>query len=565
VKTVVEKVTEVAEKVVEVAKDIADAIAEFTTIRKSIGTDADFDTLTIGQVVTTPFDNQRGYRLFEASRPDAQMEVFCVGCGVRGDFRINGQVEFVVSRLKFETGFIEITGDMSAALQLGLLASFSAQGTVDREAFTKEFEKRIVSIPLTPFSIPGVFVLGPKISLDAGIDVGVDASGQILAGVKAEWPNIQATLDIVDNKRSEVAGFRPDVTPVFEASGTVEVTAGVFLRFSLGVGLDVLNGKFDKSVALVDQPRIFAAAGIGGSFDLEDGFDLDFEGCRGIDFTVGFTNDVIFDLFGLEFPIFSVEVEAFKRCFEIFRRRNMVSGGVMPPVRLAISARVDDDNVTSPSGESTFEGGLLSQITSHDSDKTLRLHYSPNGNTYAVPATKAPVAELDWSGWFALDPSGAFITGDTNGRFYHGYRDTILEHGVSRLRLHKPDQMPKTAQLMILAGILNDAPDAGEEAVSIPEQGNTWNDKTLPYLMASDLGGDVYFPIVCVYEKGDIHPKVFIANNTESAVATLMSNSPEIVASVTGGNVTECGYVPLTNGLEGVDIIDLPDEDDDAI
>lgn len=211
-------------------------------------------------------------------------------------------------------------------------------------------------------------------------------------------------------------------------------------------------------------------------------------------------------------------------------------------------------NQTVPSiGDITFEDGILNQITTHDGNETFRLRYSPNGNTYAVPESKVPEPEKEFSGWFATDPSGAFIIGDSHGRFYHAYLDTITKFGVSRLRLHKPDEMPKTAQLMVFAGV-----DVADQVDTLPPDGQT----EIPYLMLSDLGGDVYFPIMCVYADEDVYPKIFLANDTDTGAQLLMSNDPLIVDNVTGGNITECGYVPLTNGVGGQDIAIIADDEE---
>lgn len=243
------------------------------------------------------------------------MEVFCVECGIAGDFKISGKVEFVVSRFDFETGFVEITGNLEAGLQFGLAAAFRGEIGIEQELFSREFEKRIVTVPLSPIAIPGIFVLGPKIDVDAGASLEIDAAGQILVGVVAEWPNIRAKLDIVNNDESDQSGFKPVVTPVFEVEGQISVTTTAFLKFSFGVGLDILNGRFDKSVALVDKPRVFVTAGVGASFSLEGGLEAA-GGCAGIEIALGFGNDVIFDLFDREFPIFSIEGEAFSTCIE---------------------------------------------------------------------------------------------------------------------------------------------------------------------------------------------------------------------------------------------------------
>lgn len=68
----------------------------------------------------------------------------------------------------------------------------------------------------------------------------------------------------------------------------------------------------------------------------------------------------------------------------------------------------------------------------------------------------------------------------------------------------------------------------------------------------SDLAGDVYFPIMCVYEGEDIFPKLFVSNDTDVGPRTLESDA--VRDTVTGAKVQRCGYTPLTNDEMGVSV-----------
>lgn len=177
VKTAVQKTGEalkkVGEVIVETAKKIGDAIADFTTIDRDLDREIDFDTSELGNIVRTPFSNREGYKLFSADlEGQSSLEVFCVECGVEGDFNMRGKVVFVLSRLQFQEGFVEVSGSLGAGLGLGIVANLE---------LTKEFKKQITSIPLQPFSIPNVFVLGPKFDLSAGVEFNLEAEGQLLS------------------------------------------------------------------------------------------------------------------------------------------------------------------------------------------------------------------------------------------------------------------------------------------------------------------------------------------------------------------------------------------------
>ncbi|KAH6952505.1 hypothetical protein BKA56DRAFT_681969 [Ilyonectria sp. MPI-CAGE-AT-0026] len=545
VKTAVQKTGEalkkVGEVIVETAKKVGDALADFTTIDRDLDRDIDFDTSELGNIVRTPFSNREGYKLFSAdfegqslpgdTEASGSLEVFCVECGVEGDFNIRGKVVFVLSRLQFQEGFVEVSGSLGAGLGLGIVANLE---------LTKEFKKQITSIPLQPFAIPNVFVLGPKFDLSAGVEFNLEAEGQLLAGVKADWPAIRARIDVVNSDGSFANGFTPQLTPFFEVEGEITLTTTFFLEGALGVGIDVGNGLFDKSVELIERPGVFISAGVGASFSLENGTGgFGEDDCRGLEIAVGFSNEVavnVFDIDRFSKTIDERSIDVDSRCFPFFKKREE-----LPPLPLIEARQQETDGI----GAITFEGGILSKITTRDEESSFRLRYSPNGNIYAVADNKVPEEDKakEWSGWFATDPSGVFVFGDSHGRFLHGYHDTLLESGVSRLRLHKPDEMPKTTQLMVFASIIDDFTNSSFEEPS-----------DLPYMVASDLGGNVYFPIICVYASETVYPKMFLANDTEVGAAMLMSNDPEILRTVTGAEVEECQYMPLTNGIRGMDI-----------
>jgi hypothetical protein len=81
----------------------------------------------------------------------------------------------------------------------------------------------------------------------------------------------------------------------------------------------------------------------------------------------------------------------------------------------------------------------------------FRLRWPKNGNAYAIPPDEAArVAEgaKNWSGWFVIDEFESLLPSDTYAPFYYRYTDSLSKSGVGRLRLHKPDEMPKKTELM---------------------------------------------------------------------------------------------------------------------
>jgi hypothetical protein len=191
-------------------------------------------------------------------------------------------------------------------------------------------------------------------------------------------------------------------------------------------------------------------------------------------------------------------------------------------------------------GNTTFDGGVLTTMGTPDDEFHLR--WSPNGNVYAVEESKVPddLRAKEWSGWFASDESGSTIVGDSHGRAFHGYIDTIQSLGVSRVRLHGAGEFPKTSWPVMFTAVI---PDKNSEAATQD-----------PILVISDFAENIYFPIICIYKSGTVYPKVFMANETEAGVKTLMSNTPAVIETVTGEQVQECGYMSWTNYHTGEDI-----------
>lgn len=114
-----------------------------------------------------------------------------------------------------------------------------------------------------------------------------------------------------------------------------------------------------------------------------------------------------------------------------------------------------------------------------------------------------------------------YVIGDSTGqRFLHLYADTLASLGVSRLRLATLDAMPLQSVLVTLMPI------------------TVTQGKFAYVAVTSD--GQVYWLVTCLLDTQ--MPKVFLAKDITSGAATLMDQS--LATTLTGGNVTSCGYVP---------------------
>ncbi len=72
--------------------------------------------------------------------------------------------------------------------------------------------------------------------------------------------------------------------------GTLTVSAEVGLPVSIEVGLDVLNGKFKKTVGLTNKPSVYAAAALNLNLPVV---------CKGITLSMGFKNRIYVSAIGM--------------------------------------------------------------------------------------------------------------------------------------------------------------------------------------------------------------------------------------------------------------------------
>ncbi|KAG9730626.1 hypothetical protein KCU73_g11804, partial [Aureobasidium melanogenum] len=209
--------------------------------------------------------------------------VWCVDCGIHGSIYTTGAATFTIigpTRLS-----LRLRGDLNANVQIGV------------DGFYK-FERPILEIPLTPdiglpgFSIPGVITIGPYLTVDLVAKIEVEAVGQILAGVNLDWPEMGMFVDFLLPGSAKSYGFSPIVTPVFKASGEITATASLGIPIGINLGVSVLDGIWEESLALVNTPAIQAVAEYSASYDNEEGVQLGGDECAGIYFYSNVVNSL---------------------------------------------------------------------------------------------------------------------------------------------------------------------------------------------------------------------------------------------------------------------------------
>lgn len=223
------------------------------------------------------------------------LTVACVGCGVSGHITISGHVSWSLFK-GITAASVDTTGNLHSVIQIGVDATGST-ATIPLPSLN------IITVPLSPFSIPGIINIGPQISAKATGSVAIHAAGRLFAGATLNWPAIKATLNF-KGSGATASGFTPTVDKVATVSGTVSAAVNVGVPISIGIGISVLNGKINKQLALVDTPGVMVtgtASTVGT--------------CKGVALTADLSNNVNVDVVGLAtIKLASFSTNLFKKC-----------------------------------------------------------------------------------------------------------------------------------------------------------------------------------------------------------------------------------------------------------
>ncbi|KAL7815568.1 hypothetical protein V8C26DRAFT_126624 [Trichoderma gracile] len=232
-------------------------------------------------------DKIKGVVIGEAD-PEPGVEFWCVDCHVDGKLKLLGSASFSLTS-GLTKAQLSLDGSLDAGLYLGMNAF--AQWNPK-----KEYD--FLSLGLPGLSIPDIFAIGPVLSLGISVDLDISAVGQYLVGADMQWTSISAKLDVLNPRSSSKSGWTPNIRDTVQADGSLTVNSTLGLPVSLGFGINILNGKYDKEIKLVDTPGIRASMEYDFTNEVNNGeVNTDPEdGCYGIHWSVGMVNTVVLDL-----------------------------------------------------------------------------------------------------------------------------------------------------------------------------------------------------------------------------------------------------------------------------
>lgn len=233
---------------------------------------------------------------FSLSNPSAVGAIQCAKCGIKGKITVDGEFAFSIKEgvTKGEISFVN-----PKSLTISAIAGITVRGQLSEDL--KKITKQLKALPLSPLAIPGIFTIGPQVSISAAATLDITGRLELLMGGELTIGDGTARASLVDSSRNELTGFHPTFKPVFKATaGEIGVTMDFGLPVALEAGLDVLSGKFKKTVGIVNTPSLYvngkAASGGGAA-------------CEGISLTVGAKNKIHIGAFGLvEYTLHELQV-----------------------------------------------------------------------------------------------------------------------------------------------------------------------------------------------------------------------------------------------------------------
>lgn len=230
---------------------------------------------------------------FSGDKGSAEVNLYCVDCGVKGRVSMNGQAKWN-AKDRLQSLNAGINANIEAGVHLGLAASAN---------YKDEKTKKIINAPLPEVgvSVAKLFTAGVYLSVDAKAAVDVSAEGQVLVGVAMKIPNFEAKLNLLDadsSTKSSVTGFTPEFTKRFEASGKLSAQLTLSLPIAINAGIEIppLNEK--RVLALIEEPSVYGNTTIAASTANAEPAS---ETCNnGIEYFANVQNDIKLDFLGIK-------------------------------------------------------------------------------------------------------------------------------------------------------------------------------------------------------------------------------------------------------------------------
>jgi len=160
----------------------------------------------------------------------------CTNCSTAGAF----DLEFTIKQKLFVPTGASMKlkpKDVSAIAQIKL----SGSGELTK-ALTKEFQ--LLQIPISALTIPGVFDLGPFLTVSVGAEISsITLSAGITTGAKASFSNDAILeVDLLSPEKNKFSGWAPAVEPLdLKVDASINGGVAVFLKPALELQAEALG------------------------------------------------------------------------------------------------------------------------------------------------------------------------------------------------------------------------------------------------------------------------------------------------------------------------------------
>ncbi|KAH8897556.1 hypothetical protein GQ53DRAFT_637385 [Thozetella sp. PMI_491] len=539
----------------KVAKVVVDTVKKATTIHASINKSISFRLPDPAKPASRKLQNKEARQAVSPwgdaillksitnKGKTGYMNVYCVGCGVSGGASIAGKAAWSPVGGVSE-GYADFKANIDFVFQLGIDAQIS---------YEKNWESTLLRIGLPGLSWGSLVSIGPSVALGTRVTLETQAEGQLLAGAKFGIKEGHTHADFVNPDKSFKNGWDPYFTPVFNASGKIELAATLGLPVSVELGITI--AKWTKALRVIDEPSIKATAQVAASIGLQSNNKLKggfttIDGCKGIATEISWRNRLWIDVLGLKtLELHDTKDKSLGRnCIKLPGATQRSISAPAFPFELSPRAFNDTQSDDELVDVTKFVvDNFNDTVTYNVPDIPMYPYIGVNGYRYdlfTVPDKSLYLATCGEGDVYAIDGHitgdddtcaglWAFVNGTVIGdgahRIIHFYDQALRATGVSRLRVSSEKNMPRDGVLISFQRYNSTL--AGDEDQS--------NDGLY---FGVDSTGQVLYSIACVYND-DTTPKIFLAKDPVEGANILQSSA--VQHSITGGVVNKCFYLPL--------------------
>jgi hypothetical protein len=197
---------------------------------------------------------------FKGDKGSAEIDLFCVDCGLRGRISMAGQAKWN-AKDGLQSLNAGINANIEAGIHLGLVAAVKYNDTKTAKIVNQ-------GLPDVGVAVGKLFSAGVYLSVDAVAAVDINAEGQVIVGVAMKIPNFEAKLNLLDadsSTKSSVTGFTPEFTKRFAAKGKIETQLRFSLPIAINAGIEITPLNFKRTLALIEEPSIYGNTTLAGS------------------------------------------------------------------------------------------------------------------------------------------------------------------------------------------------------------------------------------------------------------------------------------------------------------